>query len=102
MTGLAEIVPWAAPVAVTVAIPVVGWVFDRISRARSLETREAIAETVTTAVGDVETRLRGHIDEIRDELKSAVEQISGRESITRDRVARLEGRVEQMTIRGGQ
>lgn len=81
------------------AIPLLTWVFSRISKARQGETHQAIH----TAVSESQQELSTHIDQRMsqmerrfEQLRHTVEQVDEREMETRTQVAVLKGRMDQM------
>lgn len=92
MSELPSVIEIAAAIAGVIGVPTFcTWVFSRISKARQLETHNAI-HAATRAVKD---ELMAHMDERIEEVKEAVERVDedGRE--TAQKVAKLEGRFEE-------
>lgn len=87
-----------AAIFVAFAVPLVAWVFSRITKARQAETHESInhaTESMRTEVIDHMDQRLGITDQRLGDLARSVQSIDARESETREKLAELRGRFDQ-------
>lgn len=87
-----------AALVMVIAVPLCGWLFSRVSKARQLETHDTIDQAVSKSKDaifeHIDTRLESTDQRIAD-LAQSVQAIDAREDETRLELAHLKGRFDQ-------